>query len=57
MNDKDFDEQLEQLATWLRSEEGKRIIRESQVKVSEAEKIIDKMNDIDPKILREPFTI
>jgi hypothetical protein len=52
-----WDEQLKKLADWLKSDEGKKIIKESLAKTSELEKIIDSMNDIDPKILTDPFTI
>ena len=48
------DEELANLKKWLESEEGKRKMREGQ---EAADKIIDKLNDIDPKILREPFDI
>jgi uncharacterized protein (DUF1330 family) len=51
------DEELQKLKAWLISEEGKRIIREAQEKADADCKIIDKLNDIDPKKLREPFTI
>lgn len=47
---------LKKLADWLRSDEGKKAIKDGQEKISEAEKAIDKMNDIDPKTLNEPFT-
>lgn len=50
-------DELKRLSDWLKSDEGRKIIRESQDKADAVCKIIDKMNDIDPKILREPFTI
>lgn len=50
-------EELDKLAEWLKSDEGKKKIKESQEKAEQFNKLIDKMFDIDPKILREPFTI
>jgi hypothetical protein len=51
------DEELQKIADWLKSDEGKKAIKESQDKADAASKIIDKMRDIDPEKLREPFTI
>jgi DNA replication protein DnaD len=51
------DEELQRLAEWLKSDEGREIIREALNKADETCKIIDKMRDIDPEKLREPFTI
>ena len=51
------DKDLQKLADWLKSDEGRKIIKESQDKVDAIERIINKMNDIDPKILKDPFTI
>ena len=48
---------LSKLADWLKSEEGKMLIREAQEKTEEDCKIIDKLRDIDPQKLREPFDI
>ncbi len=52
-----FDEEMIKLAAWLKSEEGRKRIRESQQIVSEIEKFIDDASKIDLKKLREPFTI
>lgn len=49
--------ELDDLRNWLLSDEGRKIIKESQKKADAVCKIIDSMNDIDPKILREPFNI
>ena len=49
------DEELQKLADWLKSDEGKKAIKESQDKADAANKIIDKMRDIDPKWLTEPY--
>ena len=49
------DEELQRLADWLKSDEGRKKIRESQEDADKVCKIIDSMNDIDPKILRTPF--
>lgn len=51
------DEELQRLAEWLKSDEGREKIREALKKADETNKIIDSMRDIDPKKLREPFTI
>jgi uncharacterized protein YnzC (UPF0291/DUF896 family) len=51
------DEELQRLAEWLKSDEGREKIREALKKADETCKIIDSMRDIDPKKLREPFTI
>jgi hypothetical protein len=51
------DKQLDELAAWLQSDEGRKKIKESQDKAHAVCKIIESMNDIDPKILREPFNI
>ena len=48
------DEELQALADWLKSDEGKAKIKEAQEK---SDDVIDKLRDIDPKILREPFNI
>ena len=48
------DEELDNLKKWLQSEEGKKKIIEYQ---ETDDKIIDKLRDIDPKILSEPFDI
>jgi hypothetical protein len=48
---------LKRLAEWLQSDEGKKAIKNGQEKADAVCKIIDKMNDIDPKILKDPFTI
>ena len=48
------DEELLKLKEWLQSEEGKRKMREGQ---EAADKIIDKLRDIDYDKLREPFNI
>jgi hypothetical protein len=48
---------LKKLAEWLQSDEGKKAIKDGLEKADAACKIIDKMNDIDPKILKDPFTI
>lgn len=49
--------ELQKLRDWLRSEEGRQAIIKSQEEAEETCKIIDKMRDIDPKLLREPFDI
>lgn len=49
------DEELQKIADWLKSDEGKKAMKESQNKADAASKIIDKMNDIDPKWLTEPY--
>lgn len=48
---------LRHLAEWLKSAEGKLKIKEAQEQAEKDSKIIDKLRDIDPKILREPFNI
>ena len=48
-------EELDRLAEWLKSDEGRKAIRESQETANEVNKIIDKMRDIDPEKLREPY--
>jgi len=48
------DEELQRLADWLKSDEGKKKIKESQ---EAADKVIDMLRDIDYDKLREPFTI
>ena len=53
LSQKEFDD----LKEWLQSDEGKRIIKENLNKADAVCRIIDSMNDIDPKILREPFNI
>jgi len=50
-------EELDRLAEWLKSDEGRKIIKEAQNKADAVCRIIDSMNDIDPKILKEPFNI
>lgn len=50
-------EELDKIAVWLKSPEGRLALKNSQENCSEIEKIIEKMGDIDPKILREPFNI
>ena len=50
-------EELDRLTKWLQSDEGRRKIRESQDKADAVCRIIDSMNEIDPKILTEPFNI
>lgn len=52
-----IEEDLKRLAEWLRSDEGKRILEESQNEAEETNMIIDSMTKIDPKILKEPFDI
>jgi len=49
------EEELQKLADWLKSDEGRKKIAEILNDESAANKIIDKMRDIDPKILTEPF--
>jgi hypothetical protein len=51
------DEELQRLADWLKSDEGRKKIRESQETADEVCKIIDSMNDINPEILTTPFDI
>lgn len=51
------DEELQKIADWLKSDEGREKIREALRKADEDCKIIDKLRDIDPAKLREPFTI
>lgn len=51
------DEELQRLAELLKSDEGREQIREALKKADEDCKIIDKLRDIDPEKLREPFTI
>ena len=51
------DEELNELAEWLRSDEGKRIIRESLEKADIVCKLIEDMGKIDPKLWKEPFNI
>ena len=53
----DVEEELTEIADWLRSKTGKEIMRKSQLKTSEVEKLINKMKDIDPKDLNKPFEI
>ena len=48
------DEELQRLAEWLKSDEGRKKIREGQ---EAADKVIDMLRDIDPEKLREPFNI
>lgn len=51
------DEELNKLAEWLRSDEGRKKIRENQEKADIILKLIEDMGNIDPKIWREPFNI
>ena len=51
------DKELDELAAWLQSDEGRKKIRESLDKADAVCKIIESMNDIDPKTWREPFNI
>jgi hypothetical protein len=51
------DKELDELAAWLKSDEGKKKIRESLKNADAVCKIIEGMNDIDPKIWREPYNI
>lgn len=51
------DEELQRLDEWLKSDEGRDKIREALKKADETNKIIDSMNDIDPKILNTPYNI
>jgi hypothetical protein len=51
------DKELDEIAAWLQSPEGRKKIRESQDKADAVCKIIESMNDIDPKTWREPFNI
>ena len=54
MENKITDEELQRIAEWLKSDEGRKKIREGQ---EAGDKIIDKLRDIDPEKLREPFNI
>jgi hypothetical protein len=47
--------ELNKLAKWLKSKEGRKKIRESQKTVDQTRKLIDQMNDIDHKILTDHF--
>jgi hypothetical protein len=49
------DEELDKLAKWLKSDEGREKIRKSQETADEVCKIIDSMNDIDRETLTTPF--
>ena len=49
------DEELQRLADWLKSDEGRKKIRESQETADEVCKIIDSMNNISPELLHTPF--
>jgi hypothetical protein len=53
----DIEEELTAIADWLKSKTGQEIMKKSQLKTSEVEKLINKMKDIDPKDLTEPFNI
>jgi len=53
----DAKEELTEIADWLKSKTGKEIMRKSQLKTSEVEKLINKLSDIDPEILNKPFNI
>jgi len=50
------DEELQKIADWLKTDEGKQKVREA-LENSETDKVFDKMRDIDPEKLREPFNI
>jgi len=50
-------EELDGLAVWLKSDEGKQKMKEAQEKADKFCEELDKMFDIDPKLLREPFNI
>jgi uncharacterized UBP type Zn finger protein len=49
------EEQLQKLAEWLNSEEGRKALAESQERAQR--EIEELFKDIDPKILTEPFNI
>ena len=49
--------ELDDLRNWLQSDEGKKVIKDSLDKADAVSRIIDSMNNIDPKILNEPFNI
>lgn len=53
----DLKADLQKLDGWLKSDEGKQILKEAMEKAEETNKIINKLRDIDPDKLREPFTI
>ena len=52
-----IDEELDKLAKWLKSPEGRKRIREGQKNTDEVEKIIEDMKKIDPILLTKPFNI
>lgn len=50
-------DELKRLELWLKSDEGRKKIRESQEKSDEVCNIIGQMNYIDYETLNRPFTI
>ena len=56
-NKNKFQEELRILELWLKSEEGRKTIKESQEKSDEVCKIIEQMNYIDYVTLNRSFTI
>jgi hypothetical protein len=56
-NNNKFQEELRILELWLKSEEGRKTIKESQEKSDEVCKIIEQMNYIDYVTLNRSFTI
>ncbi len=50
-------EELDKLAAWLDSDEGKRVMKEAINKANEVCDTLERAFDVDPKLLREPFNI
>jgi len=50
-------EELDKLAAWLKSDEGREKIRNAQTSAEEFCKALEENMKIDPKILNEPFNI
>jgi len=50
------DEELQKIADWLKTDEDKKKVREA-LENNDNDKVFDKMRDIDPEKLREPFNI
>jgi hypothetical protein len=50
-------EELDRLAEWLKSNEGEQKIKEAQKMAQKFSEELNKMFDVDPKLLTEPFNI